>query len=110
MGFGIEIKSEGLGVTVATQLVLILLHPWLWDHIRGSLHNNGSRLGTDGSWDDGRKLDGALLELIGELLVQEIANHENCDDSHNVENVEGRLGRNLLNGSALGMIDDWSAH
>jgi hypothetical protein len=65
---------------------------------------------TDGRGNNGGEPDRALLELVGELLVQEIANHENCDDSHDVEDVEGRLGRNLLDGRTFDVIDDWSAH
>jgi len=114
MEFGNEIKSEGLGipvVTVATQLVLLLLHARLWDHVGSRFHHNGGCLsGADRCGDNGRELDGALLELVGELLVQEIANHENCDNSNNVEHIEWRLGRDLLDGRTLNVIDDWGAH
>jgi len=80
----------GLGVTVAAQLVLVLLHTRLWDDLWTRLDHNRRRLRrTYGCWYDGRESDGALLEFIGELLVEEIANHENCDDRHDVENIEG---------------------
>ena len=90
---------------------LLLFHTRLWDHLGSRLYNHrGCGWRTSCCRYDRRELDGALLELVGELLVQEIANHENHDNSHDVENIEGRLGRNLLNGRAFDVIDDWSAH
>ena len=96
-------------------LSLLLLDPRLlndFGNLRYGLNNNGRRLGRHlgGSCNNVGDLDGALLELLGELLVQEIANDENCDDGNDVENVEGGLGGDLLDNGTLGMVDDWGAH
>ena len=55
-------------------------------------------------------LDGTLLELVGELFVQEIADEQYGDDRYDVEHVKGRLGGDFLDDGALGMVDDWGTH
>ena len=82
---------------------LWLLGQGLHDHRR--LFRN-FRCGWHDVWD----LDGALLELVGELLVQEKSNHKDGDDGDDVKDVERRLGGDLLNNGALGVVYDWGAH
>jgi len=71
-----------------------------------------SRLRSHLGWgrNDIGNLDGTLLELVRELFVQEISNHEDSNDSHDVEYVKGRLGGDFLDNGALSMVDDWGAH
>ena len=92
---------------------LFLINTRLWDHLGLGIHDDGGLWnfgGCGGGWDDRRELDRPLLELVGELLVQKIANHENCDNCNNVEDIEWRLGRNLLNGGAFSVVHDWWDH
>lgn len=98
-------------------LDLIGLGPGLLDHIG----NLGHGLNDDGrgggphrlGWgcNDIWNLDGALLELGSEFLVQEVTNHENCNDRHDVEDVKGGLGGDFLDDGTLGVVNDvWGAH
>lgn len=92
---------------------LLLFHTRLWDDLGLGLYDNWRLCkfrGGGGGWDDRWELDCPLLELVGELFVQEVTYHENCDDRNNVENIEWRLGCNLLNGGALGVINNWWDH
>lgn len=93
------------------KLKLFLLDTRLWDDLELGLlrlnHHWSTLTWLHWRWDNRRELDGSLLELLCKLLVQEIANHENCDKRHNVENIERRLGRNLLNDCALRVINNW---
>ena len=79
--------------------------------LRDCLNDGRSRpdnLGRGGN--DVWNLDGTLLELVRELLVQEVTDQENGDDGHDVEYVKGRLGGDFLDNGTLGMVDDWGAH
>lgn len=116
-----EKRSEGplvLGIRWGRNpmdLSLLLLDPGLlndFGHLGDGLNNNGRSLGRHlgRGCNNVGDLDGAPLELVGELFVQEIPNHENCDDRHDVEDVKGRLGSDLLDNGTLGMVDDWGAH
>lgn len=71
-----------------------------------------SRLGSHLGWgrNDIGNLDGTLLELVREFLIQEIANYEDSNNGHNVKNVKGRLGGDFLDNGTLSMVDDWGAH
>ena len=115
-----EKRSEGplvLGIRWGRNpidLSLLLLDPGFlndFGHLGDGFDDDGCRLGHLGrGCNNVGDLDGALLELLGELFVQEIPNHENCDDRHDVEDVKGRLGGDLLDNGSLGVIDDWGAH
>ena len=97
-----------------TDLSLLLLHAWLFNDggLLGHGLNDGRgrfcHLGCGGHnvWN----LDGTLLELVGELFVQEIADDQYGDDRYDVEHVKGRLGGDLLDDGALGVVDDWGTH
>jgi len=74
--------------------------------------DNGRRLlrHLGSSWHNIRNLDRALLELLGELLVQEEPNDQDGDERNNVKDVEWRFGSDLLDDSTLGMVHDWGTH
>ena len=118
-----EKRSEGplvLGIRWGRNpidLSLLLLDPGFlndFGHLGHGLNDDGGggrpgRLGW--GCNDIRNLDGALLELGGELLVQEVTNHENCNDRHDVEDVKGGLGGDFLDDGTLGVVNDvWGAH
>lgn len=56
-----------------------------------------------------RNIDGALLELLGELFVQEVADDQDGDQRHDVEDVKWALSLYLANSRALDMINNWNS-
>jgi hypothetical protein len=84
---------------------------WGW-HFSGLCNNRGGMILR---WLGQRhvdlgQLDGTLLELVGELLVQEIAYDQDGNESHNVKNVKEGTRLDFAEDGTLGMIYDWGAH
>ena len=80
----------------------------LWGWHLSSLRHDAHRLLLDGGAHL-RNIDGALLELLGELLVQEITDDQDGNHRHDVEDVKWTLRLYLLNSRALDMINNWNS-
>jgi len=78
----------------------------LWWHLSSLCHDAHGLLG--GSAHLGN-VDGALLELLSELLVQEITDDQNGNQSHDIEDVKWTLCLYLVNSRALDMINNWNS-
>ena len=79
---------------------------WRW-HLSSLCHDTHGLL-LDGGAHLGNA-DGTLLELLGELLVQEVADDQDGNHSHDIEDIEWALSLYLLNNRALDMINNWNS-
>jgi len=79
----------------------------LWGWHLSSLRHDAHGLFLDGGAHL-RNIDGALLELLSELLVQEITDDQDGNHRHDVEDVKWTLSLYLVNNRALRVIDNWN--
>jgi hypothetical protein len=79
---------------------------WRW-HL-GSLCHDAHGLLLDGGAHLGN-VDGTLLELLGELLVQEVADDQDGNQRHDIEDIEWALRLYLTDSRTLDMINNWNS-
>ena len=79
---------------------------WRW-HL-GSLCHDAHGLLLDGDTHL-RNVDGTLLELLSELLVQKVADDQDGDHCHDIEDIEWALRLYLADSRTLDMINNWNS-
>lgn len=99
-GYTWDMGSDRMGLGRHNLIVF-----WGW-HLGSLCHDAHGLLGGGAHL---RNVDGTLLELLGELLVQEIADDQDSNQCHDIENIEWALSLYLLNNRTLDMINNWNS-